>query len=335
MSQFDKMMTRHQVDWRKSGCSVRGNGSQNGREYAHILPSRDWRHGFWPGAIDKLDAYLADNRVQRHTGVHNLKSSWTLCANLYFPFGSTPEGLGLLAGFFRHAVDPRIETVEVLELEYSEEGALAPGPLLGELGGSRGSGQDVAGSRSLREQWSGTPVDRKQVRRAFFLCLLRSARQRQCRASRKSRARTLPERRESGRRSCRPVSASALGTQILGNPGSGDRFQRVGALNCCPAAFGGYQLFRQQALAEGIASSGKYDLVISCVAYDERNSTLQRSLRTTGLEKFEDWADCFAEKRFSSRFHINNGSHGSPETVGNSGSLGSNMSKRATGWSLR
>ncbi|KKK83326.1 hypothetical protein LCGC14_2794530, partial [marine sediment metagenome] len=41
----------------------------------------------------------------------------------------------------------------------------------------------------------------------------------------------------------------------------------------CPAATGGYQLFRQQALAEAIARHGPYDLVVSCVAYDERNRT--------------------------------------------------------------
>ena len=38
----------------------------------------------------------------------------------------------------------------------------------------------------------------------------------------------------------------------------------------CPAAQHGYQLFRQQALAEGIAMSGKYDLVVTAVAVDER-----------------------------------------------------------------
>ena len=44
--------------------------------------------------------------------------------------------------------------------------------------------------------------------------------------------------------------------------------QELAALPQCPAANSAYQLFRQQALAEGIAQSGMYDLVVSNVAVD-------------------------------------------------------------------
>ena len=54
----------------------------------------------------------------------------------------------------------------------------------------------------------------------------------------------------------------------------------------CPPARHGYQLFRQQALAEGIAQSGKYELVVSAVAVDEHR--LPRSLGTG--EGGERWA---------------------------------------------
>lgn len=71
-------------------------------------------------------------------------------------------------------------------------------------------------------------------------------------------------------------------------------------LPCCPAAHAGYQLFRQQALAEGIASSGKYDLVASCVAMDERNDVLSKSLKSTGVARIEDWSRLFhGRARFS------------------------------------
>ena len=71
-----------------------------------------------------------------------------------------------------------------------------------------------------------------------------------------------------------------------------DRETLVG-LPHCPAARHGYQLFRQQALAEGIARSGKYKLVISAVAIDERNSTLADSLTRSGFKTLEQWGRLF------------------------------------------
>jgi len=68
-------------------------------------------------------------------------------------------------------------------------------------------------------------------------------------------------------------------------------------LRRCPAATAGYQLFRQQALAEGIAKSGKYEFVISCVAYDKDNQTLISCLKSTGINDFRDrWGSIFEGK---------------------------------------
>jgi hypothetical protein len=68
----------------------------------------------------------------------------------------------------------------------------------------------------------------------------------------------------------------------------------------CRQAHAGYQLFRQQALAEGIAALGVYDFVISCVAIDERNETLDSSLERTGLARLTEWGGLFKGKaRFS------------------------------------
>jgi hypothetical protein len=56
----------------------------------------------------------------------------------------------------------------------------------------------------------------------------------------------------------------------------------------------GYQLFRQQALAEGIAVRGQYDLVVSCVAYDNRNKALIGCLSRAGVDDFTTgWAALF------------------------------------------
>lgn len=62
----------------------------------------------------------------------------------------------------------------------------------------------------------------------------------------------------------------------------------------CPALRGGYQLFRQQALAQGLAESGIFDHVISGVAYDSRNCALKNCLRNIGIDDFTtDWARLF------------------------------------------
>ena len=74
--------------------------------------------------------------------------------------------------------------------------------------------------------------------------------------------------------------------------------QGLSQLKACPAAFDGYQLFRQQSLAEGIAQSGKFAIVVSAVAYDARNTGLMFSLkRSTGIADLRsDWTRLFAGK---------------------------------------
>ena len=63
----------------------------------------------------------------------------------------------------------------------------------------------------------------------------------------------------------------------------------------CPAASHGYQLFRQQALAEGIIKSGKYKLVASAVAFDDRNTKLKSCLKSTGISDFQSgWGSLFS-----------------------------------------
>lgn len=62
----------------------------------------------------------------------------------------------------------------------------------------------------------------------------------------------------------------------------------------CPALTGGYQLFRQQALAQGIAESGLFNYVVSGVAYDCRNDALVGCLKEIGLDNFTNgWPRLF------------------------------------------
>ncbi|MDE2781013.1 MAG: hypothetical protein OXI91_15255 [Chloroflexota bacterium] len=145
MMSFDRWMERRQTEWRRDHVETEEQGKWRGRSYPWILPDDSWEESLWPGvrrdSDNSLPAYLAESRVQRHVFANNLKSSWILCANLYFPFRSTPAGRDLLASFLREYVDPGIESLERLELEYAECGELQPSRLLGEEGGGRGANQ--------------------------------------------------------------------------------------------------------------------------------------------------------------------------------------------------
>jgi len=287
---FDKFVETHQLAWRRGHIADQRQGTQNGKSRLWILPEELWKEGLWPDIHESLPAYLEANKIEKHKGAHNLKSSWMFCANVYFPFGRD-EGLSLLAGFLKTHVSPQVEAVEAVELEYEEASPLDPQSLLGEPeGGVRGANQtspDVAfvvrttGGRGL------ILTENKLVEHSFYPCSGRK-----------------PDVRNPDSRRCldwQKLQTDRRGQcwQMQWEPGPrGSRKNRKyweyirlsehgrRVLTQCPAATAGYQLFRQQALAEGIAANGQYDLVVSCVAYDSRNKALIHCLRDTGVDDF-------------------------------------------------
>ncbi len=100
-SDFDKHVAKQQIEWRKSNISTEEMGVQNGLKRPWILPENLWKEGLWKRIKDSLPEYLKEEKVQRHKGCHNLKSSWMLCANLYFSFRGDKD---LLAGFLNKFV---------------------------------------------------------------------------------------------------------------------------------------------------------------------------------------------------------------------------------------
>ena len=145
MDSFDQWMNCHQIEWRSAHVVSEGLGKWHGRQYSWILPKDLWEEGLWPGirtgSDNSLPAYLEKNGVQKHEGVNNLKSSWILCANLYFPFRATADGRALFASFLKRYVDMEIYSLEKIDLEYAGDGELHPSSLLGEAGGTRGANQ--------------------------------------------------------------------------------------------------------------------------------------------------------------------------------------------------
>ena len=298
MGKFVDQQNKHQSKWRMKNVDSKELGTQNGYRRQWILPKQLWEQGLWPeirsGTERSLLKYLKENKIQKHSGVHNLKSSWVLTANIYFAHRRDPS---ILAGFLKNHICEDIVEVIDLDLEWTGEGPLQPSVLLGEKGGNRGANQtspDVAFIVRLKNGHRGIILTEvKFTEHSFYRC--------------------------SGRvsKNGNPDSGKCLsGELIVANPQrhcylanwespNGRENRRYWEyinicetarkqLHYCPAAVAGYQLFRQQAYAEAIASQDEYQLVVSCVAYDKRNQTLERSLNSTGVSNFTtDWSPLF------------------------------------------
>ena len=175
MAPFDKVMNDYQTEWRQNNVASQEWGYQNGRRYPWVLPQELWEEGLWAGirsgSDNSLPAYLERAGVQKHQGVHNLKSSWTMCANLYFPFGASAEGRELFAMFLKRHVAEEIDSLEAIELEHAESGELSPLQLLGELGGMRGANQTSPDLGLLMNGGRGLAlVENKFTEHSFYEC---------------------------------------------------------------------------------------------------------------------------------------------------------------------
>ncbi len=297
MKSFDQWMTRHQIEWRKANVKSKERGRWQGRQYPWILPESLWEEGLWAGirtgSGNSLPAYLESTGVQKHGGVHNLKSSWVLCANLYFPFRSAADGKALFASFLKRRVAMEIDSLEEIELEYAEDGELHPSRLLGEEGGTRGANQTSPDLGLLVNGGQGLVlVENKLTEKSFYEC---------------SAWRHKGSSRRSGNpdpdRCNRPAEVVKDHADQCHQAAWGRRYwehlapvvdeEALASLPHCPAMKDGYQLFRQHALAEGIAQSGRYDLVVSAVAVDERNDESEAGLRRSGIAGVSRWGQLF------------------------------------------
>lgn len=169
-----------QIEWRaRSGLPMTPGWHVRAR-YDHVLPPHQWTLGLWPGIRSEnatsgevdLPAYLIENNIKRHTGSHNLLSSWILCANLYFPFRSA-VGRALLAQFLAATISENILEVVSVELEYEGKGDLHPSPLLGEDSGGRGTGQTSPDIAFVVRTANGSGivlVESKYTEHWFYAC---------------------------------------------------------------------------------------------------------------------------------------------------------------------
>jgi hypothetical protein len=280
-----------QPNWREEKTKW---GTQNNVSYPHISKG-DWLELVWEGIETELPLYLG-RKIHKHSGVRNLLSSWTACANLYFPANCHREFKNLLSRFLSETTNKNIIELVDVELEFSLDGELSPNELLGEKDGERGSGQTSPDVAFIVRTPTGVGLiltECKYTEHSFYRC---SARRKEDRGDKPGNLN--PEKCLQPAATCDylsiPCQQQIWGRKYLNHftltPKGKQQLKR------CPAATAGYQLVRQQALANGIYSKGKYDFVISSVSFDERNDNLIRCLRSTGIEDFRtDWNEIYVK----------------------------------------
>lgn len=302
-TRFNVQAEHYQAGWRRKNKIAEGDwGWQNGIQREHILPAKRWTLGVWAPIRDGLVRYISASQIQANTGKHNLKSSWTQCANQFFPFRLNKQMSEVLAQFLGFRLDLRISYIEDIEFEYAAPGNLEPKRLLGELGGMRGSGQtspDVAVLFGCEDGSSGIYlIENKYTEHSFYDCSGAAKT-----ASKMHSLIGLPPN-ERPERCRRAIDVHRSPDDMCQQQVWGRKYWSLlkDTINVeylktcvhCPALRGGYQLFRQQALAQGLAESSVFDHVISGVSYDSRNSVLINCLRNIGIDSFmTDWAGLF------------------------------------------
>ena len=279
MTNFATRIKKEQIEWRRRTLHSQMRGYYNGRQYDHVLPRSEWNLNLWQGIRDNsqnsLQSYITACQIKPHVGIHNLCSSWVLCANLYFPFRSV-SGRKLLAGFLSKLLNVDVISCDVIELEYEhQEKHLKPAALLGEEQGGRGTGQtspDVAFKITTDKGPALILVESKYSEHWFYECSGHK---------KKTKGRDPnPDRKRCNSFTEVIIKPDALchlnhwGRHYWNHLGHMVDIELAKQILVCPAATGAYQLFRQQSLAEALSKIGGIGMVVSTVAYDARNEKL-------------------------------------------------------------
>jgi hypothetical protein len=308
---WSKQAEQHQVAWRKRH-RILGNqyGTQNGVKRPWLLPNDRWLEGTWEEYDFRrlLTQYIEANEIRPNDGKHNLKSSWTQCANVFLPFRFYPHMQRMLCSFLSRELKLEVSSIDALELEYAAPGKLAPRQLLGERGGTRGAGQtspDVAILFTCKDGKCGIfLVENKYTEHHFYACSAAKKTLDPAHLSQGLVPNPDPQRCTNTRRiiddamsNCHQHAWAREYWSLLGPALNKSEWE---PMPYCPGMRDGYQLLRQQALAEGIVHSRLFDYVFSGVAYDARNAAIIGCLRDFGIGDFsKGWPLLFkSEVRF-------------------------------------
>lgn len=307
MIDFKERMRIHQIKWRRVNLpNIFGGGWQNGKSYEHILPKKYKAQNFYPEIQESLFDYIKQNKIQPHTGINNLLSSWVVCSNFYWPFNND-EGHKLLLNYLNKFLSLNMEKIISIELEYLDnQQSLSPSQLLGENEGIRGSGQtspDLAIAFVTSEGKKGILlIESKFTEHNFYSCSGYS--------KTKSGKPINPDKKrcldtegilDSDFNNCHLLAWERKYWNILKDDLDTNLFRK---LKRCPMSISCYQLFRQQALSKGYEK--KYDISISCVFSDSRNEKLLNSVYSSGLNSLPNgWQELFPKLPFKWLTHNN------------------------------
>ena len=259
-----------QIEWRKKQKNISGEyGSQNGKECAHIVKKNEWLKTVWENFSNELLEYLQKEKIQHHTGSHNLLSSWILCSNLYFGTIINDNQRELFRQFLEYKLNIKIDNIKKIHLELVLPEKLSPKILLGEPGGIRGTRQttpDLAIEYISNGKEELILVECKYTERSFYDCPMKEVIWCKCIHHLKD---YCVLKNKLNRKYWEYLNLSDHG-----------RYK----LHFCPAYIGGYQIFRQQTLAEAILKHGNYNNVWSCIAYDNRNPSLMECMKDNDNE---------------------------------------------------
>lgn len=295
---FKKEQKASQIQWRKSNINNKEWGEYNHKKYEHIIPKELWTKSLWKRIEKDLAVYLKNMNVKHHTSTNNLLSSWVVCANLYFIIRNNKSLKKMMVDFLKKKVSNDIDNIINVELEFAfpDNDDLHPSKLLGEMDGNRGSGQtspDVAFIVKTKDGEGIVLTECKYVEHSFYRCSARTEKGSERRKRNPEPDRCMkPAKGYDYKSICHQTVWNRKYWELL-------NLSKIenNTLKRCPAATAGYQLFRQQALAEGIKLSGRYSLVASAVAFDERNTELKNCLRSTGIKDFQTgWGKIFEGK---------------------------------------
>lgn len=305
MKDFESQMKDYQTIWRAKHLPlISGTGHQNRVSKPYILPNKAYQENFFPeirnALFSKQGGYLVSMKVKPHTGIHNLMSSWVLCANLYWPFRN-PEGFVMLSEFLKRSTGLDIHKITDLDLEFEDnDREYKPGPLLGEGdGGIRGSGQtspDLSVRFRTKEDKKGILlIESKFSEHSFYVCSgYKKTPSDKTNNERKERCLNSALIADSDFKECHLLSWNRRYWDLLGSELDKVKFS---SLRRCPMSSSCYQLFRQQALAKGLED--KYDISVSAVVTDLRNTVLKNSSERNGMKPFpEGWQELFPNLSF-------------------------------------
>jgi hypothetical protein len=263
--EYWKEQVKLQLNWREMQSNISKEfGYQNKNKYAHILPKDEWHKTIWGKFKNELLEYLERENIQHHTGSHNLLSSWILCSNLYFGAFVNDNIKNLFQQFLEYKLSIKIDKVKNIQLEFVLPEKLSPVYLLGEPGGKRGTKQttpDLAIEYITNGKENLILVECKYTEHSFYDCPVKE----------------LFNCKQVGQLNKYCVQKETLKRKYWD-------YLSISEYGClklhfCPAFSGGYQIFRQQALAEALLKHGKYESVWSCVAYDGRNDNLMKCMK--------------------------------------------------------